>query len=74
MQTNSPDKKQEEQEAYCTQTHPQIYTSCDSKQNAVFDNAKPARLSMQGDIFFLSIEIFEGHIFGWVRGTMLESI
>jgi hypothetical protein len=62
MQRNSREKKQKEQEAYRTPALPRIYPTCDCKQNAVFDNTKPARLRMQGDVFFLPVEFFEGHI------------
>jgi hypothetical protein len=61
MQTNSCEKKHKEQEPYGTQTLPYIHANRDHEQNAVFDNAKPARLRMQGDIFFLPVEFFEGH-------------
>jgi hypothetical protein len=62
MQTNSREKKQEEQEPCSGQTLPYINTNCDGKQNAVFDNAEPARLRMQGDVFFLPVEFLEGHV------------
>jgi hypothetical protein len=62
MRTNSGEKKQKEQEPYGTQTYPHIYPNCNYEQNAVFDDAKPARLRMQGDISFLPIKIFEGHV------------
>ena len=62
MQTNSRDKKQEEQETYSTPALPCIDANRDHEQHTVFDNAKPARLRMQGNIFFFPIEIFEGHI------------
>jgi hypothetical protein len=61
MQTDSREKKQKEQDSYCTPAHPRIYPTCDDKQYAVFDNAKPAGLRMQGYIFFLLVEFLEGH-------------
>ena len=60
MQTNSCEKKQKDQEPYRAQTHPRIYAQRDNEQNAVFDNAKPARLRMQGDVFFPSGRILSG--------------
>jgi hypothetical protein len=62
VQTNSCDKKHKQQEPYGTQTLARIHTNCDYEQHAIFDNAKPARLRMQGDIFFLPVEFLEGHV------------
>ncbi|MEQ1520895.1 MAG: hypothetical protein ABL936_06460 [Aestuariivirga sp.] len=62
MQTNPRDKKHKEQEPDCTPALPRIYNYSDDKQHAVFDNAKPARLRMQGDVFFLPVKFLEGHV------------
>lgn len=62
MQANSGGKKQKEQKPCSGQTLPCINGNCDCEQNAVFDNAKPSRLRMQGDVFFLPVEFLEGHV------------
>lgn len=61
MQANAGEKKQEEQETCGGQTLPHINDNCDRKQNAIFDNAKPAGLRMERDVFFPAVEFLEGH-------------
>jgi hypothetical protein len=67
MQANSRDKKQKEQEPCDGQTLPCINAIRAREQHAVFDNAKPAGLRMERDVFFLPVKISESHIFWLAR-------
>lgn len=62
MQANRYEKKHKEQEPCGSQTLPNIHANRDGEQHAIFDNAKPAGLRMQGDMFFFPVEFLEGHV------------
>jgi len=68
METDSGEKKQNEQEASSSPTLPYINANRDCEQYTVFDNPKPAGLRMERDVFFFPIEFSEGHSFCRRRG------